>query len=632
MLQLNMRRSAVVTGEVRQLIVEKRLDVLLLQEPHVKKQGLSHTFVGLGIGMRVAAVRSQRPWAAVAVCNPKFQIMFVSQLSTTHCVCAEVQAPGFSFYVASCYFQYSDKIEEHLRHLEAVFHSLRGKRLIVAVDANARSSLWGSQETDDRGAKLEDLVRAYGIEVVNDVGQAPTFWTARGSSFIDVTLASPSISQFIGDWKVRCDWTTSDHNSVDIRLRVPRGRGGGGTANTRFDIRRADWERFSESLADLSRSRLEVLGLQSAEDVEEMANTLTIILNEACTASMPKKRHFRKSNPWWTRELTIIKKKVYRLKRALQKGRDEPSYQEKLLEYRSSLRKYNREVRKAKLVSWRNYVTSYGNSEPWGFVYKQQAEKLRVERVLSTLRRGKISTMSLEETASYLLEVHVPNDQISEDTPQQSALRENALTAPDTADAPLFLEAEVARVVKSFKNNNKAPGPDLVEVKVLKTAVKVIPGQITRLFNGCLQWGVFPKAWKTGSLRALLKGEDKDEQDPKSYRPICLLSVIGKLFEKLIKLRLMDTSLAPGGVSDRQFGFMPGRSTEDAVVELRRMVSASEKRHAVALLFDISGAFDNVWWPLGQPLVWLFRGFQTGSKRMPTGICSRPNMLELNVR
>ena len=43
---------------------------------------------------------------------------------------------------------------------------------------------------------------------------------------------------------------------------------------------------------------------------------------------------------------------------------------------------------------------------------------------------------------------------------------------------------------------------------------------------------------------------------------------------------------------------MPGKSTEDAVVELRRADSASEGRYAVALLFDIFGAFDNVWWPL----------------------------------
>jgi len=100
---------------------------------------------------------------------------------------------------------------------------------------------------------------------------------------------------------------------------------------------------------------------------------------------------------------------------------------------------------------------------------------------------------------------------------------------------------------------------------------------------------VRPSIWKRGSLRVLLKGGDKNEKDPKSYRPICLLSVVGKLFEKIIKLRLEDTSMAPENISGRQFGFMPGRSTEDAIVELRRVVSSTEVRYAVALLFDISG-------------------------------------------
>ena len=48
-------------------------------------------------------------------------------------------------------------------------------------------------------------------------------------------------------------------------------------------------------------------------------------------------------------------------------------------------------------------------------------------------------------------------------------------------------------------------------------------------------------------------------KDPKSYRPICLLPVIGKLFEKLLKMRLTDTALAPGRVSDRQFEQVDGR-------------------------------------------------------------------------
>ena len=76
-------------------------------------------------------------------------------------------------------------------------------------------------------------------------------------------------------------------------------------------------------------------------------------------------------------------------------------------------------------------------------------------------------------------------------------------------------------------------------------------------------------------------------KDPKSYRPICLLLVIRKFFEKLLKMHLTDTALMPGRISDQQFEFMPGRSTENAVAELRQAVSVSEGRYTVALFFDV---------------------------------------------
>lgn len=597
-LQLNMRRSIVVTGEVRSLVSPKRLDVLLLQELNVRKRGQAFAFIGLGTGMRVAAVTADRPWAAVAVCNPAFQILLISQLSTTHCACAEVRAPGFSFYAVSCYFQYSEEIEEHLRHLAKVFRFLRGERILVGMDANARSPLWGDRKLDEKGAKLQEFIRACGCNIINVAGQPPTYWTSWGSSHIDVTLASPSMTQFIGDWKVRADWTSSDHRSVDIRLRVPRVKGEERrTQNARFDTNRADWERFATNVLELANSRLELAQLESAEEVDRFANLFTGVLVDSCIETMPKKRQFRKSNPWWTKELTILKKTVYRKRRDIQKERVESTRLEKWRVYRTSLRRYTAEVRKTRLESWQKFVTKVGNSEPWGFVYKHQAKKLRVDQVLSTLRDGNSSTTNLEETARRLLDVHVPNDREEEDTPEQRVIRESARIEPDCPDAQFFTGVEVSAAVRALKNK-KAPGLDLIEVSAVKAAYKVIPGQFLRLFNGCLQWGVFPSAWKEGSLRVFLKKEDGDVEDPKSYRPICLLPVIGKLFEKLLMKRLRATSLAPGRVSDRQFGFTPERSTEDAIVELRRVVSSSEGRYVIALLFDISGAFDNVWWPL----------------------------------
>jgi len=209
--------------------------------------------------------------------------------------------------------------------------------------------------------------------------------------------------------------------------------------------------------------------------------------------------------------------------------------------------------------------------------------------VLNTFRQGNRFTNIVEEIASFLLDTHVQEDRESDDSVKQRAVRDSSRTAPDTTDAPLFTVQELIRAVRTFKN--KAPGPDLIDVSVLKTACRVISEQIVKIYNECLQMSIFPSIWKRGSLRVFLKGGDKEEKDPKSYRPICLLSVIGNLFKKLIKLHLEDMSMAPENLSGRQFGFVPGRSTEDAIVELWRMVSSTEVRYAVTLLFDILRQF-----------------------------------------
>ncbi|XP_014472135.1 PREDICTED: uncharacterized protein LOC106743113 [Dinoponera quadriceps] len=426
-LQLNMRRSAVATGE----------------DLHVRKQGSGYAFIGLGTEMRVAAVCAQLLWAAVVACNPEFQIMLISQINTTHCACAELRAPGFSFYVASCCFQFSDEIEGHLRNLEKVLRSLRGQRVLVGMDANAQSLLRGDRKLDDIGAMLQDFIRACGYKVLNVVGQPFTYWTSWGLSHIDVTLLSPSMSY--------------DHNSLDIRLRVQKVRDREQrTTKTRFDTNREDWEKFVESLVDLSVSRFKILGLTLAEDAVKFADAFAGSFMDACQ-----------------KQESV-----------------EPIRSAKLRVYRSSLREYTREARKARLGTWRKFVTEQGNPKPWGLVYKHQANKLRVDKVLSILRGGKSSIATLEETAAHPLVVQLPDDRENEDTLQQREVRDSAHHVLDTANDPLFTGAEIAAAVRSLANN-KAPSLDLIKVSVLKAAYKAVAGQFIRLFNGCLQCGVF---------------------------------------------------------------------------------------------------------------------------------------------
>ena len=84
--------------------------------------------------------------------------------------------------------------------------------------------------------------------------------------------------------------------------------------------------------------------------------------------------------------------------------------------YQKSKRQYNRAIRRTKYESWQKFVTECGNEKPWGFVYKQQADKLKVEKIISTLRKGEHLTKTVKETAQWLLDTHIPNDLRHEDT------------------------------------------------------------------------------------------------------------------------------------------------------------------------------------------------------------------------
>ncbi|CAF1093522.1 unnamed protein product [Rotaria sp. Silwood1] len=93
---------------------------------------------------------------------------------------------------------------------------------------------------------------------------------------------------------------------------------------------------------------------------------------------------------------------------------------------------------------------------------------------------------------------------------------------------------------------------------------------------------------------------NKDKQHPSSYRPISLLSCLGKLLEKIIKQRLMVILERRNIMPEHQAGFRPRKSTLNNIIRLTKyaqqhMHSSSRRRHAAVILFDIKAAFDSVW-------------------------------------
>ena len=80
-----------------------------------------------------------------------------------------------------------------------------------------------------------------------------------------------------------------------------------------------------------------------------------------------------------------------------------------------------------------------------------------------------------------------------------------------------------------------------------------------------------------------------------SYRPICLLPVLGKILEGLILTRIQGKVEAT--LSDSQFGFRKGRSTMDAIIRVLELQKKNVTNYVMSIFLGISGAFNNLWWP-----------------------------------
>ena len=86
---------------------------------------------------------------------------------------------------------------------------------------------------------------------------------------------------------------------------------------------------------------------------------------------------------------------------------------------------------------------------------------------------------------------------------------------------------------------SKASGPDCIPVVVVKNCEPELSYILAELFNKCLKESCFPGFWKVSSVVPIVKNVG-ERSTAKNYRPVSLLSVISKVFEKLVNNSIVD--------------------------------------------------------------------------------------------
>jgi hypothetical protein len=239
----------------------------------------------------------------------------------------------------------------------------------------------------------------------------------------------------------------------------------------------------------------------------------------------------------------------------------------------------------------------------WALIRKYHNKRIK-QQFTSTLKHHQISANSDAEKAN-LFAAYFEDDVYS--------------SKPNTSSFHVHI-SEVVKKIKQSKNNssttyqelrtitakelksvlkhlpNSAPGPDNVHNRCLKNFTNSLINHLLKLMNASLTFGYVPRLWKNAFIILLLK-PGKDRTQVSSYRPISLLSCVGKVLEKIIKRRLTLELNHRNILPRHQAGFLEGKSTMYNILRLSRCArqALDKSQHAAAIFFDIKSAFDSVW-------------------------------------
>ena len=153
---------------------------------------------------------------------------------------------------------------------------------------------------------------------------------------------------------------------------------------------------------------------------------------------------------------------------------------------------------------------------------------------------------------------------------------------------------ELQYSIKATKN--KAPGPSGIKVTSIKNLPVNYTNAIKHLYNAIIASKYWPTLFKTSNMIFAPK-PNKSPFDPLNYRPISLLELLAKILERIISNRLLLYLEYNNYLPQNQFGFRPGRSTQQSIFLINEAIKESRLQHRTILTAtrDITKAFDSLW-------------------------------------
>ena len=298
--QVNARRSPPVMEILGRVSIERKMDILLIQEPPLALVRWEWSFPGY----RIYVASGPNPLTAIMV-HVSLSSRSVDLEGDRVCGVVVPTKLG-NFWVFLAYIRYLTGVglDQLSYGLELAASSLRLQ--FVGMDSNGHSPLWGPNlvQLDRVGLMVEETLSASNMFAMNDPVAPPCFHGDQGQqAWIDVAAASPSLASQISHWSVCTSLTlSSDHFLIQTIVDL---------VPSRVRVRQipdwvaVDWHRFSV-LLQASLGLAPSQPLQSTEAMDVVVDYLTACIQLTTASVVPTIRVCLYSRPWRHPSLTDL--------------------------------------------------------------------------------------------------------------------------------------------------------------------------------------------------------------------------------------------------------------------------------------------------------------------------------------
>nr|CAI5847843.1 unnamed protein product [Callosobruchus analis] len=454
-----------------------------------------------------------------------------------------------------------------LESIEKILTGLKDSReIILAGDFNIHFNT-----TDTKAEQLGDLLNSFGlVQTVHE----PT----RGLTCLDNIFISTSIE--LCHCKV-IDLDMSDHRGQQISLNV----------YTDADLM------VSKTFRPITEQGQFAFYHILAGETWNFINDRTIspnqksyrfvqVLEQAYISSFPEKTYRIRSGQsntvlWFSERIKNMRENLSFL-RYLKNQYNIISN----IEYNRYKANYKKQIREAKVTANDNYIKNSNNPTKtmWNIINRNKETKGKLSDIpLNPDHFNMFFSSHAENVIKNIQNTNInPNDYINLNSVPLSAFTFEEVTFNEVRD-----------IINNLKNKNSRD-IDGLSVKLIKSVKNILIAPLTKLINSCLSINTFPDVLKRAVVIPVFKKGNMHHVD--NYRPISLLPVISKIFEKCLALRIVHYFETNQLFSQHQFGFRKGKNSVMGILDLisHIMDAFNKKQYTAALFCDRSKAFDCV--------------------------------------